>query len=168
MLTDSQNAFNAGATVACKPEHEVDAGSMSQQELAELLHPKRHAWKLKYTGKKGSARGTQHKQVNWMLAFLFQPIQAAADMYGYKSADAIVRYCCNTNANIYRHLHKGTVQKWLNVNCTGWKDRAVKKIAQNGNLTGSGQAGALAKYPALVDKIKLTLLGIRGSSISVN
>lgn len=166
-----QSAFNASATVVSEPESaiasEVETG-MSVHKLAALSRPTGQAWKKRYMGKRGSKKGKRHERVNWMLPFLFRPIQAAADKHGYKSADAIVKACQDNDQEIYRHLHKGTLHKWLNKERKGWTAAVERKIINHGDLAGKGRAGILAKHPELLKEIQQTLLAIRESAISVN
>lgn len=46
--------------------------------------------------------------------------------------------------------------------------KTIKNIEHRHALAGSGQTGILAKYPDIVDEIKVQLQGLRTSGLAVN
>lgn len=86
----------------------------------------------------------------------------------WSAGDAAKILHCESPA-LYTYLHHATIWKWKAKDDKRWSEKALKNVETRHALVGSGQVGALTKYPELVvAAIKTVLNGLCTSGFIVN
>lgn len=146
-----------------------DNGSQSSElsDLAVISRPGSN-WKSARNGKQGGTKQERHKRTNWYHPFLWSYIDSTARKVQW-SAKAIANRFILDHPKLFRHISKGVIHKWIDQDTKwGWSVKTIKNIECRHALAGSGQTGILAKYPDIVDEIKVQLRGLQTSGLAVN
>ena len=70
---------------------------------------------------------------------------------------------------LFSHLHRGTVCKWISRNYKRrWSTATMKNVERRCALAGSGRVGILTPHVDTVAKIKSKLQGLRTSGVFIN
>ncbi|KAF9069551.1 hypothetical protein BDP27DRAFT_1517108 [Rhodocollybia butyracea] len=86
---------------------------------------------------------------------------------GWSSAGA-VKILQLERPEFYSKIYRGTIHKWKKEGENDWSEETKAKIMNRHALIGTGRAGALAKFPALVTEIKTALQDLRTAGLVVN
>ncbi|KAG6863222.1 hypothetical protein C0993_012433, partial [Termitomyces sp. T159_Od127] len=123
-------------------------------------------WRKKRNGTAGGAVVGKATRTNWFHPFLWVHIDKAMQCHGWSTGDA-AKALQRDQPELFKHLHRGTIFKWVAPSKREWSDQTKKHVENRHALAGSGRAGVLTKHPNLIQKIKTTLQDIRISQLPV-
>jgi hypothetical protein len=103
----------------------------------------------------------------WYHPFLWVHINGMAPRVGW-STQALVTALQHDHPTLYAWLHAATVSKWISKNdqCH-WSTRMSENVKQHSSLAGTGWTGILISHPDVVEEIKMKLLSLQTSGITI-
>ncbi|KAJ7743728.1 hypothetical protein DFH07DRAFT_777341 [Mycena maculata] len=136
-------------------------------DVADLSRTGTQGWKKDRKGTLGGAIHGPSKKVFWFTPFLWALIEPAIRRSGWSAAGAVADLQ-RSHPNIFNHLHRGTVWKWIVTGEKRFTDAALHSISNRRSLAGSGRTGILTPYPAIIEEITTILKSLRVSGCVVN
>ncbi|KAJ3754400.1 hypothetical protein EV360DRAFT_73735 [Lentinula raphanica] len=140
---------------------------MTQADLATISRPGYEKWRATWNGTWGGKKREKATRTNWFHPFLWAGIDAAMSKANWSCEDAVKIVHCE-RPELYAKLTRRVIWKWKIQGKNAWTEKTKAKVEEGHGLAGSGQAGALTKYPGLVQQIKDTLQGLRTTGLVVN
>ncbi|PPR06271.1 hypothetical protein CVT24_000890 [Panaeolus cyanescens] len=152
----------------------VDGPSQVIIGVAELSRAKLQGsghgpgWKTERNGRKGGVAQKRHVRVNWYHPFLWRHINKIAPKVSW-SPQQIVRYLRLHYPELFSTLHRGTVSKWISKNDPSrWSNATLKNVERRSTLAGTGRVGILARYPNMVEEIKVKMEDLRTAGVTIS
>ncbi|KAJ7872280.1 hypothetical protein B0H14DRAFT_3565785 [Mycena olivaceomarginata] len=158
-------------TVALMNSATAIAQGTSIGDVADVSCPYTQEWRKGRNGTQGGAKQGASKKVFWFHPFLFTLIEAAVRRNGWSAAHAVADLQ-HSHPQLFAApgstLHRATLWKWIVPNEKRFTDAALKNVINRRSLGGQGHTGVLAAHPDIVEKIVMTLKGLRTAGCAVN
>ncbi|THU80666.1 hypothetical protein K435DRAFT_600201, partial [Dendrothele bispora CBS 962.96] len=139
----------------------------THNDIAELSRAGGSKWREGRNGTLGGAVQGRAQRTNWYHPFLWIHISHTMVQADWQAGYA-VKILQREHPVLFRHMHRGTIWRWKKKDERTWTERTLINVRNHGTLLGSGRAGALSKFPDLINEIKSTLLDLRKSGMVVN
>ncbi|KAF8137675.1 hypothetical protein EV363DRAFT_1156545 [Boletus edulis] len=125
------------------------------------------AWKEERNGTRGGTKQERHTRTNWYIPLLWVHIDRAAKRHNW-SPQAIVNALTKEQPELFSHLNKGTVSRWIDKTQRQWSAATLLHVKKGSTLAGSGRSGILSHYPHVKDEIVQKLQTLRASGLPIN